>query len=892
MTRIWWPRWLGYGEIGGSPKGLSMRASSILRAVTLLSAAVVSSSALAQAASPNGTTIPPATEIVDGSGNIWTMPSLKSPRNIIYKNGNPTTGDGGHVLVLYDNGTMYAANTGNVWYQLTGFRWTYIASGVPNPSASRTTIPLAPAIVDGSGNVWTMPSLKSPGNIIYKNGNPTTGNGGHVLVLYDNGTMYAANTGNVWYQLTGSGWTYIASPPAQPSTTGTAMPPATEIVDGSGNVWTMPSLKSPGNIIYKNGNRTTGDGGHALVLYEQGTMYAENAGNGWYQWTGSGWALVGVGLLPPDRDASANWQMAGMLSVGGIPNRTTVCATVSPLGSGKDDSTNVNNAIAACPAGKVVSLAAGTFTIAEGNYVLIDNGITLRGAGPSATILTRSGGAVLGSDQPGSNPSPMIILGPMEYNNNQTATTLTADGAAGAYSVRVASASGFSVGQIVMIDEASGASWEPDIIWGSAGYPQIWAAPDYRVVWQKHNPSYADVDDFSASQYPYQVGTAGCWFSNCDRVTVEIKRIAAISGNTITFDSPLTISYRVSHQAQLYYWQTRFTENAGVENMTVEHGDDDNIDFNWCAYCWANNVKNTLWLGAGFGVNNSFRVQLEEFYNHEPVWPVPGGGGYNISLANGSSEILVENGISVLADKVIVARAAGAGSVVAYNYMDAGFISGTDAWVEIGLNGSHMVGSHHTLFEGNDAFNIDSDQTHGNAIYHTFFRNYATGFRAKFTDYLNNTVVDDINQQPTNGPLRAAGAHAYAYWFSFIGNVLGTPGAMTGWVYDAAGALNNIPDQGIWMLGWMDIVPQGYDPNVASTAIQDGNFDYLTNAVVWASNDTVHTLPNSLYLMQKPAFFNAGSGYAWPWVNPTGSPQLYTLPAKVRYDAGTPFTQP
>jgi hypothetical protein len=30
----------------------------------------------------------------------------------------------------------------------------------------------------------------------------------------------------------------------------------------------------------------------------------------------------------------------------------------------------------------------------------------------------------------------------------------------------------------------------------------------------------------------------------------------------------------------------------------------------------------------------------------------------------------------------------------------------------------------------------------------------------------------------------------------------------------------------------------------------------------------------------------------WPWVNPTGSPQLYTLPAKARYDAGTPFTQP
>jgi hypothetical protein len=90
----------------------------------------------------------------------------------------------------------------------------------------------------------------------------------------------------------------------------------------------------------------------------------------------------------------------------------------------------------------------------------------------------------------------------------------------------------------------------------------------------------------------------------------------------------------------------------------------------------------------------------------------------------------------------------------------------------------------------------------------------------------------------------------------------------------------------------MDITPQGYDPNVAATAIQDGNFDYLTNKINWATTDTAHTLPNSLYLTQEPAFFNAGKGYTWPWVNPTGSPQLYTLPAKARYDAGTPFTQP
>src|SRR5437762_13822298 len=36
----------------------------------------------------------------------------------------------------------------------------------------------------------------------------------------------------------------------------------------------------------------------------------------------------GGSLLPADRDASANWQMAGLLSVGGIPNRTTQCGEI------------------------------------------------------------------------------------------------------------------------------------------------------------------------------------------------------------------------------------------------------------------------------------------------------------------------------------------------------------------------------------------------------------------------------------------------------------------------------------------------------------------------------------------------------------------------------------
>ena len=94
------------------------------------------------------------------------------------------------------------------------------------------------------------------------------------------------------------------------------------------------------------------------------------------------------------------------------------------------------------------------------------------------------------------------------------------------------------------------------------------------------------------------------------------------------------------------------------------------------------------------------------------------------------------------------------------------------------------------------------------------------------------------------------------------------------------------------MLGWDAVKPYPTDAKVSATTLRHGNFDYLTNAVKWDPAIASHTLPNSLYLTSKPAFFDAGSGYAWPWVDPAGTTKLHTLPAKARYDAGTPFTQP
>ena len=88
-------------------------------------------------------------------------------------------------------------------------------------------------------------------------------------------------------------------------------------------------------------------------------------------------------------------------------------------------------------------------------------------------------------------------------------------------------------------------------------------------------------------------------------------------------------------------------------------------------------------------------------------------------------------------------------------------------------------------------------------------------------------------------------------------------------------------DQDIWKLGYdperWTMVP---DPKVLSTVIREGNFDYVTNQVHWSG--AAQALPASLYLTSRPAFFGTNP---WPWVDPTGTTKIYTLPARARYDA-------
>ena len=117
--------------------------------------------------------------------------------------------------------------------------------------------------------------------------------------------------------------------------------------------------------------------------------------------------------------------------------------------------------------------------------------------------------------------------------------------------------------------------------------------------------------------------TAFTWFSRYDRPTSEHHKISAISGNTITFDSPVTISYRTSHTAQLSRYRMAHTTDAGVENMTLSGADSGQLRFDWAANSWSYRVECTQWSGECMAVDASFRIQLEEFYIHDGAWCEP-----------------------------------------------------------------------------------------------------------------------------------------------------------------------------------------------------------------------------------------------------------------------------
>ena len=166
---------------------------------------------------------------------------------------------------------------------------------VINPPGSQspegTLVPPAAQIIDAQGAEWTM-----NGSAILRNG-VSAGGGTGVQMLWSGGSIYVLGaTGGNWWKWLGASWTNVGTtqpgPPVTPpppprggptSADGTVVPPATQIVDALGAVWTMN-----GGAILRDGVSAAGGTG-VNILWSGGSIYVLGSPGGvWWKWLGVG----------------------------------------------------------------------------------------------------------------------------------------------------------------------------------------------------------------------------------------------------------------------------------------------------------------------------------------------------------------------------------------------------------------------------------------------------------------------------------------------------------------------------------------------------------------------------------------------------------------------------
>jgi Glutamine cyclotransferase len=193
--------------------------------------------------------------------------------------------------IAYDQTSGHLLVTGKYWPTL--FEVRVVANTPGGTSPDGTTVPPATQIVDSAGAVWTM----AWNGAILSNGIQAAGGWGSTI-LWKNSRIYVLGSDTNWWEWTGSGWINVG--PQQPggggpppgggntSPDGTTVPPATQLVDNVGAVWTVGA----NGAILRDGVQAAGGWGWK-ILWQSGAIYVLGVDNNWWKWTGSSWMNVG-----------------------------------------------------------------------------------------------------------------------------------------------------------------------------------------------------------------------------------------------------------------------------------------------------------------------------------------------------------------------------------------------------------------------------------------------------------------------------------------------------------------------------------------------------------------------------------------------------------------------
>jgi hypothetical protein len=380
---------------------------------------------------------------------------------------------------------------------------------------------------------------------------------------------------------------------------------------------------------------------------------------------------------------------------GGIPARTTLCATIDAIafGDGNMDATDaIQGAIDACPEGQVVLLPEGQYRITDTLEIL--KGVVLRGEGPerSRIILDSEGVSIT------------IRLG--QWGQWSSGVAVTSGHFKGSTSVTVEDASGVVAGDVIMIDQ---------------------------------------IDDC-------RVATGDCsWYKRTEgglRSVGQMVEVIAKDGDTLQLGSPLYYDYSANHRVQFVEPDNSGTgtvRNAGIEDLYLgkarEASGGAAILMVYAADSWVRNVESNKAHGRHIVLGSCHRCEVRDSYVHHAWNYNPGGSAYGISIQSQSSDCLIENNIVYYLNIPIVFEASGGGNVVAYNYVDDAILGYQPDW-QMAAIGTHCSYPHMELVEGNWVPHIAPDNVHGGSGHVTFFRNYVSGKHLTVETTANRVAFD------------------------------------------------------------------------------------------------------------------------------------------------------
>jgi hypothetical protein len=304
---------------------------------------------------------------------------------------------------------------------------------------------------------------------------------------------------------------------------------------------------------------------------------------------------------------------------GDIPVKVTVSATTGDNTALIQDAINQVSAMPMLASGYrgAVRLSSGTFTI-SGTLVISESGVVLAGSGTDTVIRN----TFSGTDSADAAGYTIITargnVSGNPFNNNLVSSSSTAITTGtvpvGSYSFEVASASGYAVGDLVLVVQPWTDAWLATINYGGTdtiGY----GGATTNNVW---TPS-----------------------SGTNRYQRYIKKI---EGNTITLDAPvyenltrdLAPSYLIKYSAT---GTSNYKTHIGIENLLIENVYASNTDENHAANsivfkrtqdCWARNVTTRYFSHAGIMfMDASTRATVMNCSAIDPKGVATGGRFYN-----------------------------------------------------------------------------------------------------------------------------------------------------------------------------------------------------------------------------------------------------------------------